>query len=66
MNKYVWKITDMKANGEGGVTGISWECVATTPEGESYTATGSKDYTTFGARLENCDCFSRPRGHSSR
>ena len=44
MNTYIWKITDMKANSEGGVTNVSWECIATTPEGESYTATGSKDY----------------------
>jgi hypothetical protein len=45
MNTYVWKITDMKANGEGGVTSISWECLSTAEDGRSYTATGLKEYT---------------------
>lgn len=44
-NTYEWKIKDIKADSNGGVTEISWECLATAEDGRSYTATGVKEYT---------------------
>ena len=44
-NTYEWKIKDMKADSNGGVTEISWECLSTAQDGRSYTATGVKEYT---------------------